>query len=320
MMNKQNKKDIQDIQSPDFGSTICVSSNFSVSENPFSGDFFMNRQIGKNKFDRDSDKAVIKINPFFFLQLTTKDKKAFALLLKIKQRSIDGRVWNYDPHILSREIGVSAYTIKKYIPTLVSNGYCYFNKQGDLVCLSLDKIMTGARKSVVIVYSLDSINNIVDKINYSVLKFSFSQQQFVRRIKRNEKEANDARFTNISNLRIGVAKDFLKERKACAKMKKSSGINTHGELLDYNILGMRKLSKIMNCSTKKACCLIKTLRVKNIIRTKNVVDVYKKNVSGNFCSEEYKNSIGKNAGYLFKVGSYIYLHLGTMVILSEDNW
>lgn len=318
-MNTQEIKDIQNIQSPDLGNTRSVSSDFNVSENPFSGDFFMNRQIGKKKFDRDSDKAIIKINPFFFLNLTTKDKKAFALLLKMKQRSVDGRVWNYDPCSLSKDIGVSAYTIKKYIPVLLKNKCCYMNKQGDLVCLSLDKIMDGSRKSAVIVCASDSINNIVDKINYSVLKFSFSQQQFVRRIKRNEKEANDARFTNISNLRIGVAKDFLKEHKACAKMKESSGVKTHGELLDYNILGMRKLSKILNCSTKKACCFINALKENNIIRTRSVVDVYKKNVSGVFCSEEYKLSIGKSAGYLFKVGNFVYLHLGTMVILSEDN-
>ena len=286
----------------------------STGKFPSDSDFLQPELPLGKKFDRNTSSAVIKINPSFFEDLDNEDKKSIAFLLKLKQYSISGRIWNYDPLTLSKEIGVSVYNIKKHVSYLLDKGYCYLNKQGDLVCLSLDKIMqtqTKKRKYSVFVCYENTINDIVDKINFCVLKFSFSRQDYVRRLKRNEQEAYDVKFDKPERLANGEAKAFLKEYKRRKKIVGSNSKITHGELLDYNILGLRKLSVLLNCSIKKASCFVSVLRDAEVIKTQEVVSVFARGVNKNFSCEDYKDSVGKRAGYLFRVGSFVYLHLGT---------
>lgn len=286
----------------------------STGKFPSCSDFLQPELPSGKNFDRNESSAVIKINPSFFEDLSNDGKKSIAFLLKIKQYSINGRVWNYDASTLSKEIGVSVYNIKKHVSFLLGKGYCYINKQGDLVCLSLDKIMetqTKKRKYSVFVCSNNTINDIVDKINFCVLKFSFSRQDYVRRLKRNEQEAYDVKFDKPERLSKGEAKAFLKEYKRRNKIVESNSKITHGELLDYNILGLRRLSVLLNCSTKKASAFVSVLRDAEVIKTQEVVSVFARGVNKNFSCEDYKDSVGKRAGYLFRVGSFVYLHLGT---------
>lgn len=308
----------KDIQSPERGNTSL--NLFGVFyETPASGDFSISRKKGQINIVPDSGKTVFRVNPTFFLNFKNEEKRAFSLLLILKKYSSHGRIWKYNPVELSKQIGISKYCLEKYVRILKKRKYCYTNEQGDLVLVSLSKIMEDRKKSRIIVCDSDSINDIVDKINYLLLRFSFSRQNFVRRLKRNELEAKDAKYRSINNLSRSEILEFLKERKACVKIKKISGKTTRGELLDYNIVGMRRLSEILNCSTKKTVCFLNLLKKNNVIKTSEVVKLHCRNVRGNFDYVEYKKSINKNAGYLFKVGSFVYLHLGTRIDLCEDT-
>ena len=305
--NKNNTKDIKS----SIGGVRFLSS---TGKFPSCSDFLYPELPSGKKFDRNESSAVIKIDPSFFEDLNNEDKKSMAFLLKLKQHFISGRVWNYNALTLSKQIGVSVYNIKKHVNFLLENGYCYINKQGDLVCISLDKIMqtqTKKRKYSVFVCYENTINDIVDKINFCVLKFSFSRQDYVRRLKRNEQEAYDVKFDNPERLSKGEAKAFLKEYKRRNKIVESNSKITHGELLDYNILGLRRLSVLLNCSTKKASYFVSVLRDAEVIKTQEVISVFARGVNKNFSCEDYKDSVGKKAGYLFRVGSFIYLHMGT---------
>lgn len=317
-MEKTKTNNTKDIESS-VGGVRFLSS---TGKFPPDSDFLQPELPFGRKFDRNSSSAVIKINPSFFENINNEEKKSIAFLLKLKQHSISGRIWNYDPIFLSGSIGVSVYNVKKHISYLLDKKYCYINKQGDLVCLSLDKIMeteTKKRKYSVFVCSENTINDIVDKINYCVLKFSFSRQDYVRRLKRNEQEAYDVRFEKPERLSREEIKNFIREYKRRKKVLKSNSKITHGELLDYNILGLRKLSVLLNCSTKKASSFVDNLRKKGVVKTTEVVSVFARGVNKNFSCEEYKDSVGKRAGYLFRVGSFVYLHLGTRFELVGSN-
>lgn len=311
---KQEFKNIEDIQSPNRRRhAVSLVSN----EASCSGDFFISRKEGQTSVLPDSGKTVFRVNPKFFLNFKNEEKRAFSLLLILKKHSSHGRLWNYSAIELSKQIGISKYCLEKYVNILKKRKYCYENKQGDLVLVSLSKIMENRKQARIVICEKDSINNIVDKINYLLLRFSFSQQDFVRRLKRNELEAKDVKYRSINNLSRTEILEFLKERKACVKIKKLSGKTTRGELLDYNIVGVRRLSQILNCSTKKTVCFLDVLKKNNVINTQEVVRLHCRNVRGDFNYIEYKESINKKAGYLFKVGSFVYLHLGTRINLTE---
>lgn len=314
-MQIRTKKDIQSPKLENVSSITYLQDMFC--DKPASGDFFIKRKHGETKIVPEEGTSILRVNPMFFLNLSSKEKKAFAILLKFKAYSSHGRIWNYNESSMSKKLGISKYCLEKYVKIMTWKRFCYTNKQGDLVLVSLDKIMGSKRDYRIVVCDNDSINNIVNKINYSVLKFYGSRQDFVRRLKRYEQQAKDPKFSNPSNLSRSEVSEFLKERKACAKIKRNRGTIVRGEFFDYNIFGIRKIAEILNCSTKKAICFLNVLKEHNVIKTKQKVLISSVCYGGFYGSEYYKDAIKKEVGYCFRHGNLIYRHLGTEIIFSE---
>ena len=316
-MQISTKKDIQSPKLENVSSISYLQDMFC--DKPASGDFFIKRKIGDRSIVPPNGSVILRINPMFFENLSPLDKKSVAILLKLKAYSSNGRIWNYNPHSISGKIGISTYMLNKYVKIMIDKKFCYFNKQGDLVLISLSKIMGSRRDYRVFVFDNDSINKIVTKINYSILKFYGSRQDFVRRLKRNEHQAKSSRFSNPNNLYRKGSQKFLKERKACAKIKENTGIIVRGEFIDYNIFGIRRISQILNCSTKKAICFLNVLKKHKVIRTKERVLMSSIYNGGFYGSEYYKDAINKEVGYCFKHGNIVYRHLGTEIIFNESS-
>lgn len=270
------------------------------------------KEVRPRPFDRNKDKAVMSLNQYFIKKLSYEERKSFALLLKIKQRFVNSIVYEFSPKALSKKIGISEYNIKKHVAVLLKKGYARVD--GDnLIMLPLNDIIKGRRRREhsVTVNKDDSLKDILYKLNLIILKNNFYKQNFCRRVKRNGLELKGL----VKKKDIRNAKDVKRVKKFVEKNKDIC----HGSLEDYNYIGMRKCAELIGCSLDTAARMVNYLKGKKIIKTQHIVKTIKTGSKGYFDSQQVKESMIGLSGHIFRIGSYIYIHMGTSIELLPST-
>ena len=229
-------------------------------------------------------------------------KKSFALMLIVKKHFTNSMVYNYSTESLSEKTGISKYIIETYIKRLISFEFCHF--QGNhLQFVSLNKIMPlRSRGEVIYISEKSTINEIVETLNILILKNNFSNQDTLRKIK------ND-----LSNSRKQDAKINLKSYKKSLKIAEANPKIKDEKLIDFNVIGMRKLSQIIGSSLDYAARFIKNLLRKKLITIDRIVKKYANFEFNQFSSDELKDFINKKSGYFFSFNGCTYHYLGTQI-------
>jgi hypothetical protein len=253
-------------------------------------------------------KAKIKIDLSFYGSLDLKQKRAFCFLLAIKQKYANGRVFDYSPSSLSKKLHLSVYNVKTYVSCLKEFGWAYIAENGDLVTKKMINIC-GANKlhTKITIHEKLPLNEIIDLLDFSLLREALHKQDYAIRHKRNELSES------------GLMPEHKLTKKEWYAYKRAISANkllTSGALMDYNVIGMRRLSKVLKCSLGRAWQLIVKWSLKKKIRSWQCVGLFAKNVNGHFDGAEYKKLVGKNAGYLYSYEGNVYLHLGTGIAIS----
>lgn len=266
------------------------------------------------KFSKDDQCKFFPLDSKFLRRLSIEDRKAFSFVLKIKTRFENSRVYNYTPQRLSLEIGVSEYMTKKIVNKLVKIGFAKFNTSGDLILASLDNMIHAVRSRHcgITVYKNDSLQDIVDKLSLITLECHIKNQDFAKYIKSNDQKRKDL----ISNEKR-VPKHLVEEQKQFGKRYENL---LRGDLVEANYLGMRKLGKILNCSTDSAWkFLCRQKQMGTLTAKPDLREICHNFDSRFFFPEEIKQELGKKAGYLYVAHDILYAHLGTIIELNSDK-
>lgn len=229
-------------------------------------------------------------------------KKQLALILLIKNTYTNSVVYDYSPKSLSEKINVSEYVIKNYINRLVSVDLCHYSGK-HLQFVSLNKIMPlRSRGEVIQVSEKSTIKSIVENINILIIKNNFSSQDKLRKIK-----------SDLIKSKINGAKINLKSYKKSLKFAELHPKIKDERLIDFNVIGMRKISQILGSSLDYAASFIKNLVRKKIISIKQIINKYADFEFRQFSSDELKKAINKKSGYFFCFNGSTYHHLGTEI-------
>jgi len=229
-------------------------------------------------------------------------KKAFAFILLIKKAFKNSIVYNYSPKKLSEKINASEYITEKYINNLVLADLCHF-KGEHLHFISLNKIMhLRSRGAVIHISEKSTIDSIVEKINILIIKNNFSKQDKLRTVK-----------SDLINSKKKGAKINLKSYKKSLKFAEQHPEIKDERLIDFNIIGMRKIAEILGSSLDYAARFILNLVSKKLIQIKRIVKKYADFSSIQYSSDELKNFINKKSGYFYSFKGCTYHYLGTEI-------
>lgn len=265
--------------------------------------------MNTSKDSRNNEFTRMNLNNSFISSLSIDDKRAFALLLKIKAKYSNSRVFDYSISSLSKSINVSRYSVQKYVDTIISNGWGYITNNDQLVMVSFKKIFKGAtfKEYSVDIYPNDTINEIVDKINFIILKRNISQQDYVKTFKG---------YEHYSSIDCNKKKLSLKDYKKLKRVRKNNPSLLRGVFVDFNVIGMRKLAKLLNCSLSSASSFIKRLVKDGLIVISHVKELVKKSVWRSASNETIHQSNKSSFGYYYTHNNNLYRFIGTRVIIN----
>lgn len=229
-------------------------------------------------------------------------KRNLAFILKIKLLFKSSMINNYNIKELASKLNLSQYIVETYITRLLKCDFCHYLGK-HLVFVSLNKIMPYRSRGMEFhITPNESINSIVEKLNIEILKNNFVKQDYVRVIK------NHLIKAEIKDAKIDL-KSYRKSKKAIIKYP---GIE-NGSLIDRNVIGLRKLSKLLGSSLEYACRFVSKLVIKGLITTKHVIKKYSNRDFSMFSSDELKSCLNKRSGYFFFVGGMTFHYLGTYI-------
>jgi hypothetical protein len=232
-------------------------------------------------------------------------KRLLAFLLLVKRTFKNSMVYNYHPKELSAKLNVSQYVTETYVNRLLKSGYAHFEGR-HLQFVSLNKIMPlRSRGAVIKLTDLDNIHSIVENINILIIKHNFKAQDKVRTIKSDLiKGKTKGKKVNLKSYRKSVQAVI-----DCPKVG-------DGKLIDYNILGMRKVAQLLGCSLDYASRFINSLVKRKIIKIKRMVYKYANVSFKRFSSDEMKSSINKRSGYFYSYLDSTFHYLGTKIVFK----
>lgn len=258
------------------------------------------KEIRQNKTQKSHGGFEIDIN--FLTGKSLEYKKSFALILLLKKQFTNSLIYDYSPKNLSEKINISEYIIDKYIKRLISFDFANFQGK-NLQLVSLNKIMPlRSRGEVIHISEKSTIESIVEEINILIIKNNFSNQDKLRVIK-----------SDLIKAKTKGAKINIKSYKKSLKIVSQHPEIKDGGLIDFNILGMRKIAQILGSSLDYAARFIKKLVRKKLITTKSIVKKYADFSFLQFSSDDLKKSINKKAGYFYFYAGCTYHYLGTQI-------
>ena len=300
-MNFSYKKDIKEIvrgvsprRSPK-RSTIEV--HVGVPDNSFS----------EYILDRDKRGARINLNPYVISEIPFKERKSIAFLLKLKQKFVNSRIYDYSSKELSSRIGVSIYNVEKHMTYLMNNGYVKIDGN-DILLLSLDETISTYRKKKWSIFVRDghSINEIASLLSFLILRENIKHQEYIRSVKRNDLVASgvliDPKFSNSDYKKVRDVRKYAPEK-------------LHGAYVGYNIVSVRQISSLLGCSSNKASFFLKEIVDLKLCRTSEIKEFVKYFNGRWFGSEEYKKDNGITIGYFFVHNGRVLKHSGTRIDL-----
>jgi len=270
---------------------------------------YSSRTNSNDLHSKDGLGASFLLHPDIINKFSFKERRSLAFMLKLKLSFTNSRIYNYSASSLSKKTGISYYNVKMHVGFLVKNNFAHFVGD-DLLIHSLDKICRGTKRRKewsVTVQKTQSINDIVSSLNYILLKYNLKTQDYRRKIKRNETLARK-RLNTYERFNYRLS-DFKKQR----DLVKYNPNLLHGSLVDYYIVGSRRLSEILGCSHDKASSFLNELSRFGKIKRSEVVVELQRGVRGYFNGEEYKNIIGRRAGYVYRIGTTVYANLGSKI-------
>lgn len=213
----------------------------------------------------------VKVNPHFISLLKPDERTALAVFFLIKRKFKNSRIYNYNPTLLSKHLGISRYQVHKSIETILRKQWGFFNESRREIKLKrTSSLMYYHRKmkdvprgwnfarSKLCLNDTDSFQDILDKIDLCVIGFHMAKQNSI--IKERDKDPGKTKKV------VGQAHGQTTE----------GGPKTNKECVNavYNnfcVIGMRKLGRELGCSKESASQLIKRLKSKGLINTKKMV-------------------------------------------------
>jgi len=232
-------------------------------------------------------------------------KKAFAFMLIVKHHYTNSMIYDYSAKSLSGKLGISNYITETYTNRMIKLGYCHFDGKNSqhLQFISLNKIMPFRSRGAIIKLSDQStINTIVEEINILILKNNFSNQDKLIKIK-----------SDLNKSKIKDADINIKSYKKSLKYSYSHPEIKDERLIDFNVIGLRKLAQILGSSLNYAAYFVLRLAAKNIIKIKHIVKKYADFEFNQFSSDELKKSINKKSGYFYSYAGMTFHFLGSRI-------
>lgn len=159
-----------------------------------------------------------------------------------------------------------------------------------------------SRGTVIHISEKSTINDIVEQLNILILKNNFSNQDKLRKIK-----------SDLSKAKKPDAKINLKSYKKSIRITEANPKIKDEKLIDFNVIGMRKLSILIGSSLDYAARFIKNLLRKKLITIDRIIKKYANFEFNQFSSDELKDFINKKSGYFFSFNGCTYHHLGTII-------
>lgn len=245
------------------------------------------------------------LNNRFIEELSIEKKRAFAVVLLIKSKYTNSRVYDLSYDKMCKELCLSRYITRKYIGIIISNGWGHVTKDRELVIYSFKKIF-GERQYKeykIKVSKGDNVTDIVDKLNFILLKKNISNQ---------DRAANFKGYEQHSREDCEKSKLSLKQYKTLKKVRDYNPELLHGVFVEHSVIGLRRLSEILKCSIGNASRFLKKMVANGLIKIKEVIEKVADNISS------FNNNYAQgDFGYYFVFERSLYRHLGTHIILNQ---
>lgn len=231
-----------------------------------------------------------------FKRLNVFKKRALALAFKIKYVHSSSAITNYSNEKISKLTNVSLYRVNKYINWLINNNYALINNNTFVV-----KKLTDKNYLKITINENDSIDKIVEKIDFLILQQNISSQQHCINVKSYSQKSNH-----------GSKKDYNRAKKH--KKYMSEGF------YEKTIMCARNFAKLTGYSIGKANSILKKWDSEGFIKRTPIKKKLKKvgNVPVN--QSELKELIGngKKSGYFFIFKGWLCIYLFTEVTIKFD--
>lgn len=270
------------------------------------GAFFSNKsELNRNKYF-----VRLKLGIRFLQKLSVEEKRAFAVVLKIKSKYTNSRIYNFSYVKMKDEFGLSYHNAKKYVDIIQQKGWGKLEKD-TLKIFSFKTINDKRRRkstSIDITFD-DVISSIVDKINLVILRWELNRQQFVVWAKEYEKKSNRACKRSDFNYN-----DFRK----LIRIKNKLGKKIHVAYIDYLVVGYRKLAEVFNCSISYIHDFLHRMQKKGVLKIEEAVELIQTRVSSFINNENCPRTEKGEIGYFYVHRNNLYRHLGTKITYSMD--
>lgn len=263
--------------------------------------------MADSKWNRNNEFVRMKLNARFLQKLSLEEKRAFAIVLKIKSIYSNSRVYDYSVAKMSEKFGVSKYITQKYIQIIEDKQWGKVH-DGQLELYGLNVITQRFRtkEHYISIEPDDNIGSIIDKINFILLKREVARQNYIKEFKGYE----------LKTKRVCKKKEFtLKDYRKLLKIRKYNPELLRGAYIDFVVIGLRRLSSVFNCSIGNVSYFLKRIELAGLATFEKVKELVRRGVPF-ATSETIKEVIGNKLGYYFVSNNNLYRYLGTKIVLS----
>lgn len=252
---------------------------------------------------KKSDKVTFQTHPVLLEKLNG-DVRTLAIYHFYKSRYMNSTMYNFSYNKVAKDLKMSWRSAKHYIDTIVYQGLARHHGN-NLTFIDVRKVGVAYKihpklyRTVKISrkYSLKDIEDILYTIslnNYCV------RQDYAKSIKHD--------------------RNLIQEEKAHVpykRVKKILRMNEHrdfpGKCYEHVIVSTRSLAKKWKVSPSKVSIIIRRLKSKHLIDIKHQIHLLNKQYRGDVSDLSLKEDDNARFGYLFNVGSYLYIHRGTSI-------
>lgn len=253
-----------------------------------------------------------RINVCFLETLSQEDKKAFSIVLLIKNKFVSSYIKDYNVYKLANQLKTSRYSIQKYIGLIVSNGWGDLKDNGDIKIHSFSTIFKEYEEykksnKLIKVQNSFSIGRILDELNFLILQRNLEQQEWRAKAKRIHLGMKLYGFNTSKN-------EVRKDR----ELVKHNPERLDGELVGHGILGMRRLSEILKCSVNSAIAFLDRLKKRGLINTKHVKRVLLNNEKPNG-KNGLTDYVSNSIGHFYRYKGRLYQFVGTAIELNYSE-
>lgn len=246
----------------------------------------------------------INLNNRFLEDLSIEEKRAFALVLKLKAKHTNSIIYNFSYKTISKKANVSEYFAKKYTDIILNRKWAFVNEKNEFVILSLKKIFNDNRfkEYAIWINENDKVSDIVDKMNFVLLKKNVSNQKRAYTFKS---------YDQYARIDCPKSKLSLKDYKRLVKQRRYNPELFHGAFIEGSIIGLRRLAELLNCSVSSAQRFLKRIAQKGLVKLEEQIERIKEGV-------KYAKFLPENDfGYYFVFNDTLYLHRGTKITLNS---